>query len=351
MAGAVARLGRRSLVASRGGRLEAALAQEGGELIRLPVDSRNPVRVAANGARLAAIVRRERASLIHVRSRAPALSAWLAARATGAPMVATYHGIYSARSGIKRWYNAVMTRGDAVIANSEFTRRHILAEHRIDADRIALVPEGIDTDWFDPGAVSPGRVAAIRAAWGLAPDDDRTVVLMAARLTGWKGHGILAEAFERLPDRDRSVLVIANGLGRSPLATSLAAAHPSARLVGNCADMPAAFLAADIVAAPSTQAESFGRSVVEAQAMGRPVLASALGAHTETIAAGETGWLAPPGDVPAWTAALAAALSTSAGVRAAMGRAAREKVVRLYSLPAMFAATFAVYRRVLEDRG
>ena len=350
MAGAVARLGRRSLVASRGGRLEEVLAERGGELVRIPMDVKNPISVAANGTRLTAVVRREKVSLIHVRSRAPAFSAWLAARATGAPMVATYHGIYSARSGLKRWYNAIMTRGDAVIANSDFTRRHIVAEHGIDPDRIALVPEGVDTDRFDPGAVSPERVAAMRAAWGLAADDSRIVILMAARLAGWKGHEILAKAFERLPNRDRAVLVMTNATDGSPLAMSLAAVCPTARLVGECSDMPAAFLAADLVVAPSTQAESFGRSVVEAGAMGRPVLASALGAHAETIAVGETGWLAPPGDVAAWTAALDTAASASAETRAAMGRAAHARATRLYSLPAMYAGTFAVYRRVLEDR-
>jgi glycosyltransferase involved in cell wall biosynthesis len=198
--------------------------------------------------------------------------------------------------------------------------------------------------------VHPARVAAIRAAWGLAPDDRRTVVLMAARLTGWKGHRVLADAFARLPDRERAVLVMTNAKDGSPLALSLAAACPAARLVGDCPDMPAALLAADLLAAPSTQAESFGRSVVEAGAMRRPVLASALGAHAETIAAGETGWLAPPGDIAAWTGALDAALSTPAAKRAAMGRAARVRAIRLYSLPATCDATFAVYRRVLEAR-
>ena len=289
-------------------------------------------------------------SLIHVRSRAPAFSALLAARASGAPVVATYHGIYSSQSGLKRWYNSIMTKGDAVIANSDFTRRRISSEHGVDPERIALVPEGVDTDRFDPRAVSPRRVAAMRAGWGLAADDDRPIILMAARLTGWKGHTVLAEAFERLPNRERAILVITNATDGSPLAASLAAICPPARLVDECTDMPAAFLAADLVAAPSTLAESFGRSVVEAGAMGRPVLASALGAHAETVSVGHTGWLAPPGDVAAWTAALGAALSTPSVTRAAMGQAARARAVRLYSLPAMYAGTFAVYRRVLEAR-
>ena len=346
----MASLGRRSLVASRGGRLEGALAERGGELIRLPLDVRNPISLAVNGARLAVVVRRRKASLIHVRSRAPAFSALFAARATGAPMVATYHGIYAAHSPLKRWYNAIMARGDAVIANSEFTRAHIAAEHGIDPGRIALVPEGIDTDRFDPGAVSAARVATMRAAWGLATDERRCVVLMAARLTSWKGHEVLAQAFARLPNPDRAVLVMTNAADGSAPALRLAAACPDARLVGECADMPAALLAADLVVAPSTRAESFGRSVVEAGAMERPVLASALGAHLETVLDGETGWLAPAGDVAAWSAALDIALSSTLERRAMMGAAARARAVRLYSLPAMYAGTFAVYRRVLEAR-
>jgi glycosyltransferase involved in cell wall biosynthesis len=350
MAGAVARMGRRSLVASRGGRLEPQLAVRGGELIRLPLHAKDPIRVAANATRLAITVLRQRVSLIHVRSRAPAFSALLAARATRTPMVATYHGIYSARSGLKRWYNAIMTRGDAVIANSDFTRRHICAEHGVDPDRVDLVPEGVDIDRFDPGAVSPRRVAAMRESWGLAPDDDRIVVLMATRLSGWKGHRILAEAFERLPDRNRAVLVMTNTLNRSPLALSLATVCPTARLVGDCTDMAAAFLAADLVAAPSTQAESFGRSVVEAGAMRRPVLASALGAHSETIVEGQTGWLAPAGDIAAWIAALDHALSSTSDRRAEMGTAARARAIGLYSLAAMYDRTFEVYRRLLQAR-
>ena len=157
MAAAVARTGARSLVASRGGALEGALAEAGGRLERLPVHARDPARLVANAARLAALIRRERVSLVHVRSRAPAFSAWLATRMAKVPLVTTYHGVYSARSDLKRWYNAIMTRGDVVIANSQFTRRHILSEHDTAPGRIVVIPEGIDTERFDPARVSPPR--------------------------------------------------------------------------------------------------------------------------------------------------------------------------------------------------
>jgi glycosyltransferase involved in cell wall biosynthesis len=356
-AAAVVRAGGRSLLASWGGRLEETLACSGARLIRLPVHAKDPITLAANAARLAALIQRERVSLVHVRSRAPAFSALLAARATGVPLVATYHGIYGARTGLKRWYNAVMTRGDVIIANSTFTRDHILAEHRLDATRLVVVPEGVDTARFDPAAVIPERVAAVRAAWGLDARDRRPVIVLAARWTWWKGHRLLVEALGRMPGRDKVVLILTGAAGAPSdevaaveAAATVAGLAGGVRIVGPCDDMPAAWLAADLAVAPSTAPESFGRSVVEAGAMARPVLASSMGAPAETVIHGQTGWLAPPGDIEAWTAALETALAAEPEALAAMGRAARERVRGLYSLDAMCEATFSVYRRALERR-
>ncbi len=356
VAAAVASAGRRSLVVSQGGQLEGDLTASGARLVRMPVQSKNPVVLALNALRLGQVIRREGVSVVHVRSRAPAFSALSAARRAGAPLVATYHGAYSADGALKRWYNAVMTRGDMVIANSLFIRDHILAEHGMDPSHIALVPEGIDTVRFDPAAVSPQRVADVRRAWGLADCDDRTIILLAGRLTRLKGQLLLTEALGRLPERDGVVLVLAGGGGRPEYRDEIEAAAAVAglsgqvRLVGPCDDMPAAYLACDLVAAPSTQPESFGRTVVEAGAMRRPVLAAAHGGPAETVVHGQTGWLVAPGDPDAWTAALAKALSSAPEERAAMGESARRRVKRLYSLPAMCEATFEVYRHMLEGR-
>jgi glycosyltransferase involved in cell wall biosynthesis len=356
LAAAVARAGAGSLVASQGGRLEAELAASGARLARMPVHSKNPFTMAANAARLAAVIRREKVSLIHVRSRAPAFSALSAARATGVPLIATYHGIYGAGSAVKRWYNAIMTRGDLVIANSAYTRAHVVFEHSLSLDQVAVVPEGIDVERFDPKAVSAARIAAVRAAWGLAETDRRQVILLAGRLTRLKGQRLLVEAVGRYAGRDDLVVILAGGGGRDDYraeveaAAAVAGLSSQVRLVGPVDDMPAAYAAADLVVAPSTQPESFGRTVVEAGAMRRPVIASAHGGPAETIVHRKTGWLAPPGDVDAWCAAIDIALSQGADERAAMGRAARARVKRLYSLAAMCEATFAVYRRVLEAR-
>lgn len=358
VARAVTARGGRALVASEGGRLEEALKAAGGELIRLPMASKNPLTAVANTGRLIEIVRREKVSLIHVRSRAPAFAALGAARRTGVPMVATYHGVYNARGAIKRWYNAVMTRGELVIANSEFTRAHVLAEHGTAPERVVAVPRGVDLSRFSPEAVAPERVEALRQAWGLDPADTRPVILLAGRMTRWKGQLLLIEALRRADEagvQARAVLA-GDDQGRSDYSAEVRAAIAEAGLTervviaGHVGDMPAAYLACDLAAAPSLDPEAFGRTAVEPQAMGRPVLAAAHGATTETVVHGETGWLVAPGDPDAWAEAIVTAVQAGPERRAAMGRAGRARVEALYSVERMTASTLDLYARVLEAR-
>lgn len=355
---AVVKAGGRSIVAARGGRMVARLTREGGRFVSASVQSKNPFVILANAWRLARLVREEGVSLLHVRSRAPAFSTLIAARLTGRPWLATYHGAYPARSSLKRWYNAVMTRGDLVIANSEFTRDHLLAQHPAAAGKVATIPRGIDFARFDPEAVDPGRVQRLLAAWGVAADDDRVRVLLAGRLTRIKGAQVLIEALARLKAAGRDeVLVILAGddQGRRDYRDELVAAmlahglQDQVRLPGHCDDMPAAYLAADIVAVPSLVPETFGRTAVEPQAMGRPVIASALGGLRETVAPGESGWLVPAGDGEALADALVAAIDTGPERRAAMGAAGRARVLNLYAVETMTEATLDAYRRVLES--
>ena len=118
------------------------------------------------------------------------------------------------------------------------------------------------------------------------------------------------------------------------------------RLVGECDDMPAALMLADVVVHASTRPEAFGRVVIEAQAMGRPVIASDLGGPVETVEHGITGWRVPPGDADALAQAIEAALALPEEERAALAVRAREAVLRRYTVAAMQAATLEVYREV-----
>lgn len=359
VAQAVVRAGGTALVATRGGRMTARLEADGGRLAQMPVQTKNPLTMLGNAARLVSLIRQEKVSIVHARSRAPAFSALWAAHATGTPFVATYHGVYKAQSGLKRWYNAVMTRGDLVIANSEYTRAHVLAEHGVDPAKMVTIPRGVDLDRFDPAFVACDRVQALESRWGVAGDDRRTRILLAGRLTRIKGHLTIVKAAEQLAAsgrRDFLILFAGDDQGRAGYSAELHAAIAAAgledqiRVVGHCDDMPAAYLLADFAILPTTVPESFGRAAVEPQAMGRPVIASNHGGVTETIVDGVTGWLAPVEAPAAWAEALARAIDIGVARRLQMGEAGKTRARQLYSAEAMCAQTLAAYARVLEAR-
>jgi glycosyltransferase involved in cell wall biosynthesis len=361
MARAITAVGGKALVATSGGRLCAEIEEAGGRVILLPAASKNPLTILANGWRLAKIIRDEKVDIIHARSRAPAWSALIAARAAGAAFVTTYHGAYKAASPVKRFVNSVMTRGDLVIANSDFTAAAVRAAYAV-GDRLTVIPRGADLAQFNPRAISGDRTAALCAAWGLEENPGGLVLLLPGRLTGWKGHRIAVEAVARLNRGETGVspafqLIFAGDeQGRGELAGALMrdvdelGLQQMIRWVGHCDDMPAAYALADIALAPSTRPEAFGRVAVEAGAMEKVVIASDHGGARETIVAGETGFLVEPGSAEALAAAISKAALLGREGRSAMGVRARAHVAARYSTGAMTAATLQAYQDLLLRR-
>ncbi|MBS7790461.1 glycosyltransferase family 4 protein [Roseococcus sp. SDR] len=343
IAEAIQAAGWRALVASAGGRLVPALEATGARHITLPLATKSPFAIWRNAAALADLVRAERVSILHARSRAPAWSAWLAARRCGIPFVTTYHGTYGEGFPGKRLYNSIMARGDRVIAISRHIADHIRVTHGLAS---LVIPRGVDPRRFDPALVAPERIAALRAAWDIPPD--APVILLPARLTRWKGQAVLIEALAEIPG---AIAVLAGDpQGRDAYVASLRALAEQRgvadrlRIPGHIADMPAALLAADVVVHASIEPEAFGRTVIEAQAMGRPIIAADLGGPRETVEHGVTGWLTPAGDAAALAAQINAALALPPEARAALGGAARSRVP---TMEAMQAATLGLYRELL----
>jgi len=350
IAAAITAAGGRALVASEGGRLAPAIEAAGGLHVTLPLASKQPWRIWRNAAALATLIRRERVGIVHARSRAPAWSAWLAARRTGAHFVTTYHAPYAENAPGKRRYNAVMAKGELVIAISHTIAGLVAARHGVDPARIRTIPRGVDPVAFDPKGVSADRLQRLAAAWRL--DDAQEVILLPARLTRWKGQAVLIEALSRLARRDVVAVLVGGDGGRrgyvrelTRLAERLGVAD-RVRLVGDCDDMPAAFMLAAVAVNASLEPEGFGRVVIEAQAMARPVIATGHGGAAETIEHGVTGWLVPPADPLTLAEALDYALALPPEARAAFGARARQAVMARYTVSAMQAATVAVYREL-----
>jgi glycosyltransferase involved in cell wall biosynthesis len=348
---AVARAGGRPLVASSGGRLVGLVLRFGGEHLELPLASKSPWRMWRNAQALAALIRDREVAIVHARSRAPAWSAWLACRWTGARFVTTCHGVYQEDFPGKRRYNAVMTWGERVIANSRFIAGEMARRHQVGPDRMRVIPRGVDPAIFDPDIVVPDRLVRLTQAWRLA-DGQRTVVL-PARISPTKGQDVLLRAVARMRHQDFACVLVGGADGRARWMTSLLGLAEElgiadrVRLVGHCEDMPAALLLSDIVVAPAVRPEAFGRTVIEAQAMKRLVVAADHGGAVETIEPGVTGWLVPPGDVDALAARLDALLDLPQAERLAAGARARAAVIAHYTVQAMQDATIAVYAELL----
>ncbi|WP_231854238.1 glycosyltransferase family 4 protein [Gluconacetobacter diazotrophicus] len=361
MADAITRAGGVALVACAGGRLLARLRHAGG--VHMPIDLRtkNPLRILLNARRLARLIRAQGVHLVHARSRAPGWSAALACRRTGVPLVTTWHGVYRESVPGKRRYNAVMASGRRVIAISAFIAQRLARDYGVGPDRLRLIPRGVDTARFDPDIVRGPRIQALAEQWGLP--EDAAIIMLPGRITPWKGQALLLEALARMEaqeqarggsGRDWACVFVGPARRRDRFARSLtqmAETQPALRgrvyFAGLCADMPAALALADVVVMPSLRPEPFGRVVIEAQAMARPVIVAAHGAAMETVAHGQTGLLVPPGDASALAGAIRAVLDMAPEDAAALGAAARASVQASYTTAAMQQATLAVYDEIL----
>lgn len=356
MAEAVTQAGGRALVVSEGGRLEPNLRVAGGELILLDVASKNPIKVRNNAKRLESLIKDEKIDLIHARSRAPGWSAYEAAQRTGIAFVTTYHGAYSGQSGLKKRYNSVMAKGDLVIANSEWTAAHVMTTHETPEEKIVTIPRGVDFAAFDPDKVTAERLDALRVDWGIAAADRRMRLVLPGRLTSWKGQSLAISALGALDSSERAglhLILPGDAQGRDRYVRELEDAiieHQlggTVSIVGHTSDMPAAYALADIVLAPSTRPEAFGRVAAEASAMAKPVIVADHGGQRETVIEGQTGTRAEPGSVTALTACIRTLVSLPPDARAAMGNAGQAYVREHYSKKQLQTATLGVYARLL----
>jgi glycosyltransferase involved in cell wall biosynthesis len=353
LAGALVESGWTAYVASSGGPLERDIARAGATHLTLPLASKNPLVMRRNATKLARLIRQLAIDIVHARSRAPAWSAWAAAHATGRPFVTTFHNAYGAGTALKLRYNSVMARGDRVIAISDFVADHAVGVYGIGRDRLRKIPRGVDLASFDPSRVGAQRIVDLARQWRLP--DGLPVVMLPGRLTRWKGGLDFIAAVAKLGRRD-ICCVLVGAEQRPGFRRELESAMRGQgladlfRIVEECRDMPAAYMLADVVVSASRDPEGFGRIIVEAQAMGRPVVATDHGGARETIVPGLTGWLVSPRDPAALAAAIGKALSLTTDERQKLAHRAIMHIAAEFTREAMCARTIAVYEELLFGR-
>lgn len=344
-----------SVVASAGGGMVAALSRHGIPHETLPVHSKNPFVMRANVGRLARLIEDYGVDIVHARSRAPAWSAEAAVRRTGVHFVTTIHGTYAINGSLKRRYNAVMTRGERVIAISQFIADHILETYDMDPARLRMIHRGVDTNIFAPSKVNQERMIQLANAWKLP--DDRQIILMPGRFSRWKGHMVLVEALARLGRKDVLCVMVGADTGSSDYLARIekhARQHDClelVRFVDFNRDLPAAYMLSDVVVSASTRPEAFGRTLAEALAMGRPVVGPDHGGSKEVVQEGETGWLFKPGNAESLAQALHTALALNSGARHRLAEEAMRRIRSDFANDRMCSETLGVYEEVLFGSG
>lgn len=352
MAKAIADAGGTAIVVSGGGAMVAQLQRIGVEHITLPVGSKNPLRWPSIRRKLRLIMTDNNIDLVHVRSRAPAWIAIPAAKALKIPVVTTVHGRFKATNMFKKYYNSIMMRADQIVAISDYVSDLIIRQFPKAADKITIIHRGVDVDLFNPKAVNAQRT--INAADKLNVDENKKIIMLPARPTLWKGQEVMIAAMAKLTHKDAVLILVGAGAGRDAFQSKLMAVIASHNMQGRVIlapetnDMPAAMMLADVVVMPSLTPEPFGRVAIEAQAMGRPVVAFDHGGAVESIIAGTTGWLAKPADVDDLATAVDTALSLKPRARQQYSKRARQHVLDDFTTDLMKSKTLTIYRKLLK---
>ena len=354
VADAIVKNGWKSIVISNGGLLTSQLKRVGATVYEVPVHRKNPFLWGSARRQIKRILQQEGADIVHVRSRAPAWIALPAANSLGIATVSTVHSKFAPANIFKKIYNGKMLKADRVIAISHFVENEIFTHYGKSgvAEKLSVIHRGVDLGMFDPKAVNQQRIIAEADRLGLP--DDKSIIMLPARATSWKGHEILIQALAQLSDKDAILMLLGIEDGPPAYAEKLRTMAVQyglggrVRIGAGSRDMPAALMLADVVAMPSIKPEPFGRVAIEALAMGRPVVAFRHGGAVESIDEGRTGWLADPLSVDSLAEALQTALNLTPRKRRALVKDARQQMTNQFSKDMMCKRTLAVYKSLLK---
>jgi glycosyltransferase involved in cell wall biosynthesis len=345
------KLGYEMLVASEGGHLVNQLDSATIKHIKLPLASKSPFVIFENIRSIRKAIKDNDVDIVHARSRAPAWSAYFAAKKEKCHFITTFHGTYSLVGPFKRLYNSIMTKGEVVIAISEFIKDHIVENYNLDVGKIRVVPRGVDLEQFTRDKIQKIRIINMAELFKI--ELDVPIILLPGRFTRWKGQGFLLDALELIKNEKFVCIFAGYDKKQESYYRDLESKvkeyglFQKVRIIGVVKDMPALYSLSDIVVSASTLPEAFGRIAIEGQAMERMVVATNHGGSCETVRNGENGWLVDSDDVEGLANILKELLNIDAKRRESVTKNARKNVERNFSMDNMVKRTFAVYNEVL----
>ena len=349
----------KSYIVTSGGELIKYIDKKKVKLIKLPVQSKNPLIIIINSIALTLLILFLNISIVHARSRAPAWSCYIATKITRRKFVTTFHGTYNFKNSIKKFYNSIMVKSDVLIAGSNFIFSHISENYQQFLDskkKFLVIFRGINTEYFDSDAIKKKDIDKLKATWKI--EDNKKIILLPGRLTAWKGQEMFIEAINLFkqsnPELDFVAVILGDDQGRTVFRKKLERLveqfnlTQNIKFVDNCNVMPVAYYISDVIVSSSIEPEAFGRVSVEAQAMKKPIIASNIGGSKETVIDNKTGLLFESGNPKSLCDKLNEIIKLDTLTLDLMGREGRKNVINRFNIEKMCLNTYSEYKKLVN---
>ena len=348
-----------SFIVTSGGELLKFVDKKKVKIFKLPVQSKNPLLIFINSIILIGIILLNNISIVHARSRAPAWSCLIASKITGRKFVTTFHGTYNFKTNLKKFYNSVMVRSDLIIAGSNFIFSHIKENYSMYLNykkKFLVIFRGINVDYFDSSTTLENDEKKLLKQWDI--DKDKKIILLPGRLTSWKGQEVFIEAVNliniELGYESFYTVILGSDQGRELYKKKLIRLSEQYRMskqirfIDHCKNMALAYKVSDIIVSASNEPEAFGRVSVEAQSMGKPIVASNIGGSNETVIDEKTGFLFESNNAKSLSKQILRVLNMDETSLKMMGIEARKNVTQRFNVEKMCFSTYSEYKRILN---
>ena len=348
-----------SFIVTSGGELLKFVDKKKVKIFKLPVQSKNPLLIFINSIILIGIILLNNISIVHARSRAPAWSCLIASKVTGRKFVTTFHGTYNFKTNLKKFYNSVMVRSDLIIAGSNFIFSHIKENYSMYLNykkKFLVIFRGINVDYFDSSTTLENDEKKLLKQWDI--DKDKKIILLPGRLTSWKGQEVFIEAVNlintELGYEAFYTVILGSDQGRELYKKKLIRLSEQYRMskqirfIDHCKNMALAYKVSDIIVSASNEPEAFGRVSVEAQSMGKPIVASNIGGSNETVIDEKTGFLFESNNPKSLSKQILRVLNMDETSLKMMSIEARKNVTQRFNVEKMCFSTYSEYKRLLN---